>query len=118
MNPRDLTQYRFLVFVTLNICYAMQMGSETYLVPAITMGSIIVFYCAHWSTYCTGQLRFSRFDVTEAQMIVISILLTTAMFGPGIWNISLLGLRLKVLVVGTCSVFGVWQLCGYLKVSF
>jgi len=106
------------VFVTLNICYAMQMGSESYLVPTITMGSIVVFYCAHWSTYCTGQLRFSRFDVTEAQMTVISILMTTALFGPGIWDISLLGLRLKVLVVGTCSVFGVWQLCGYLKVIF
>lgn len=48
------------VFVTLNVCYAMQMGSERDLVPAITMGSLVLFYCAHWSTYCTGQLRFSR----------------------------------------------------------
>ena len=62
--------------------------------------SVVIFYCAHWSTYCTGQLRFarfgspesekeresSRFDVTEAQMVVISVLLITAVFGDGIWG--------------------------------
>jgi hypothetical protein len=67
--------------------------------------SIALFYTAHWSTYCTGQLRFSkltlidgfsvidnklhffRFDVTEAQISVIGVLIFTAIVGPGIWNI-------------------------------
>lgn len=78
----------YLVFVTLNICYSMQIGSERYLVLLVAMSSVIIFYCAHWSTYCTGQLRFSRFDVTEAQFVVIGILLLTAIVGPEFWSIT------------------------------
>lgn len=66
----------------------MKMGDERFLVLIIIIASVTLFYCAHWSTYCTGQLRFSRFDVTEAQMIVIGVLITTAVGGPEIWIIS------------------------------
>jgi len=104
------------VLVTLNICYAMQMGAERYLVLTVAVVAVVLFYCAHWATYCTGQLRFSKFDVTEAQMIVIMILLTTALFGPGIWSLSLFGIKLKSLVVCTCGVFVLIQLAGYLKI--
>lgn len=76
------------MFVTLNICYSMQMGSERYLVLLVAMASAIIFYSAHWSTYCTGQLRFSRFDVTEAQFVVIGILLLTFADGPGFWSVT------------------------------
>lgn len=76
------------VLVTLNLCYAMQLGLHVNFVFTTVVISVAMFYAAHWSTYCTGYLKFSRFDVTEAQMIVISILLLTAAFGPGIWSIS------------------------------
>ena len=79
------------VFVTLNVCYAMQLGQERNLAFMTAVVSLILFYCAHWSTYCTGQLRFSRFDVTEAQMMVIGMLLATATFGPGMWSVAVRG---------------------------
>jgi ethanolaminephosphotransferase len=66
----------------------MQLGQERNLAFMTAVVSLTVFYCAHWSTYCTGQLRFSRFDVTEAQMMVIGMLLATATFGPGMWSVA------------------------------
>ncbi|KAK6062048.1 CDP-alcohol phosphatidyltransferase [Cooperia oncophora] len=48
------------VFVTLNICYAMSLGHMTNAVMFVSIVSVVMFYAAHWSTYCTGQLRFSR----------------------------------------------------------
>uniref|UniRef100_A0A183DKF6 Aa_trans domain-containing protein n=1 Tax=Gongylonema pulchrum TaxID=637853 RepID=A0A183DKF6_9BILA len=48
------------VFVTLNICYAMLIGEERYLVLLVVILSVTLFYCAHWSTYCTGQLKFAK----------------------------------------------------------
>ncbi|KAL3070559.1 hypothetical protein niasHT_032349 [Heterodera trifolii] len=106
------------VFVTLNICYAMQLGSYRHLVLITMMVSLGLFYTAHWSTYCTGQLRFSKFDVTEAQMMVISILVATSLFGPGIWNIELFGLQfqLKIIFMSVCLLGSVWHFFSYLKV--
>uniref|UniRef100_A0AC34GHS4 Uncharacterized protein n=1 Tax=Panagrolaimus sp. ES5 TaxID=591445 RepID=A0AC34GHS4_9BILA len=106
------------VFVTLNICYAMQLGQIRYGVLIINVISIILFYAAQWSTYCTGQLRFSKFDVTEAQMTVIGVLFFTGIFGPGIFAIHLFGLSFKYLVVGGCFILSVFQLLGYVKVIF
>lgn len=91
------------VLVTLNLCYAMQvttlslfqypafkLGLHTDIVFGTVVVSVIMFYCAHWSTYCTGFLKFSRFDVTEAQLVVIIVLLLTTIFGPSIWSISVI----------------------------
>lgn len=66
----------------------MKMGDERFLVLIIIIISVALFYCAHWATYCTGQLRFSRFDVTEAQMVVIGVLIFTGVSGPEIWTTS------------------------------
>uniref|UniRef100_A0A914CLX8 diacylglycerol cholinephosphotransferase n=1 Tax=Acrobeloides nanus TaxID=290746 RepID=A0A914CLX8_9BILA len=106
------------VFVMLNVCHAMQLGDCRYVVLGCTVLAVVVFYCAHWSTYCTGQLRFSRFDVTEAQMVVISVLLVTALFGPQIWNISLFGTRFKYITLAGCYILCIWQVAGYMKVIF
>ncbi|CAB3400174.1 unnamed protein product [Caenorhabditis bovis] len=105
------------VFVTLNICYAMSLGTVTNGVLIVSIISVTLFYCAHWSTYCTGQLRFSRFDVTEAQMSVIAVLLTTALFGNNIWDISLLfGYNLKHLVLFSSLIVSAYQIYGYMNV--
>ncbi|TMS36783.1 hypothetical protein L596_003865 [Steinernema carpocapsae] len=106
------------VFVTLNICYAMQLGKIRYAVLAINVISIIVFYCAHWSTYCTGQLRFAKFDVTEAQMTVISVMAVTTLFGPTIWAKEIFGFQFKYLVVMGSLIMCSWQIVGYVNVIF
>lgn len=66
----------------------MQMGTERYLVLLVVVISAITFYSAHWSTYCTGQLKFSQFDVTEAQFVIIGVLLITSIFGCELWSIK------------------------------
>lgn len=66
----------------------MQLGLHVNFVFSTVVISVALFYCAHWSTYCTGFLKFSRFDVTEAQLVVIIILLLTALVGPGFWSVS------------------------------
>ncbi|CAD6186796.1 unnamed protein product [Caenorhabditis auriculariae] len=104
------------VFVTLNVCYALQLGTVRAAVFVICAFSASVFYSAHWSTYCIGQLRFSKFDVTEAQMSVIAMLLTTAIFGPQIWSIGILGYSLKHLLVTISFLGTAYQTLGYLSV--
>uniref|UniRef100_A0A0R3Q776 TRC8_N domain-containing protein n=1 Tax=Brugia timori TaxID=42155 RepID=A0A0R3Q776_9BILA len=85
------------VLVTLNVCYAMLLGQERYMVLFVTVLSVVLFYCAHWSTYCTGRLKFAKqvffsfqdvrlFDVTEAQMTILVVLLMTSIFGTGFWT--------------------------------
>eukprot|EP00081_Caenorhabditis_elegans_P007592 NP_001257201.1 Choline/EthanolaminePhosphoTransferase [Caenorhabditis elegans] len=107
------------VFVTLNICYAMSLGTVPYGVLIVSVISVVMFYCAHWSTYCTGQLRFSKFDVTEAQMSVISVLLFTAIFGNGVWETPIaFGYTLKYFVVGSSFLVSLYQIHGYVHVIF
>lgn len=48
------------VFVTLNICYALQMGLVKNLVWLCVILSVSTFYAAHWSTFCTGHLKFGK----------------------------------------------------------
>uniref|UniRef100_A0A1I7XKB5 CHHC U11-48K-type domain-containing protein n=1 Tax=Heterorhabditis bacteriophora TaxID=37862 RepID=A0A1I7XKB5_HETBA len=104
------------VFVTLNIAYALKLGDVPCGAFFICVVAISLFYCAHWSTYCTGQLRFSRFDVTEAQMTVIGLLLTTALFGPGIWSIGVCGYQLRHLMLFGSLLASIYQGVGYLSV--
>lgn len=39
--------------------------------------------------------RFAKFDVTEAQMVIIGMLLTTSIVGPGLWTIGMLKKKFK-----------------------
>jgi hypothetical protein len=96
----------------------MQLGEYRYVVLVVAMISLVMFYCAHWSTYCTGQLRFSRFDVTEAQMMVIGVLILTAVCGPSIWSIHVFKINFKPVMLTCCFVMAFWQVAGYLKVIF
>ncbi|VDN84507.1 unnamed protein product [Brugia pahangi] len=134
------------VLVTLNICYAMLLGQERYMVLFVTVLSVVLFYCAHWSTYCTGRLKFAKqvffffvliyylvsgcpFDVTEAQMTILVVLLMTSIFGTGFWtekvisklflpsfdsNIWLLHISLKHVAIFISSLMCVSQIGDYL----
>ena len=48
------------VFVCLSLCLSLSLGHfEGIIVLAFTY-AIVTFYTAHWTTYCTGTLRFER----------------------------------------------------------
>ena len=55
----------------------------------------------------TGTMKFGRFDVTEAQLCIMSMMLANTVFGPGLWDVSLLGVTTLRYVP---SVFA--SLCG------
>ena len=60
-----------------------------------------------FQTYVTGTMKFGRFDVTEAQLCIMSMMLANTVFGPGLWDVSLLGVTTLRYVP---SVFA--SLCG------
>ncbi|KAL3981659.1 CDP-alcohol phosphatidyltransferase family protein [Acanthocheilonema viteae] len=102
------------VLVTLNICYAMLLGQERYVVLFVTVSSVVLFYCAHWSTYCTGRLKFAKFDVTEAQMAILVILLVTSIFGTSFWTKQFLHISLKYVAIFISSLMCISQISDYL----
>ncbi|RCN33460.1 CDP-alcohol phosphatidyltransferase [Ancylostoma caninum] len=106
------------VFVTLNVAYALRLGDVRCGTFFIVIVAISLFYCAHWSTYCTGQLSFSRFDVTEAQVTIILLLLITAVCGPNIWTIGILGYQLRHLLLFFTLIGSLYQCSSYLDVIF
>ncbi|VDP08191.1 unnamed protein product [Heligmosomoides polygyrus] len=106
------------VFVTLNVAFAMRLGEVRCGTFFIIIVSVSLFYCAHWSTYCTGQLRFARFDVTEAQMTIIVILTVTSLFGANVWTIGVFGYQLRHLLLFTTLLLTVYQSSCYLSVIF
>ncbi|EYC12645.1 hypothetical protein Y032_0046g1341 [Ancylostoma ceylanicum] len=106
------------VFVTLNVAYALRLGDVRCGTFFVVIVAISLFYCAHWSTYCTGQLSFSKFDVTEAQVTIILLLLITAVFGPNIWTIGILGYQLRHLLLLGTLIGSLYQCSSYLDVIF
>eukprot|EP00123_Amoebidium_parasiticum_P012179 comp21176_c0_seq1/m.28709 comp21176_c0_seq1/g.28709 ORF comp21176_c0_seq1/g.28709 comp21176_c0_seq1/m.28709 type:complete len:401 (-) comp21176_c0_seq1:66-1268(-) len=73
----------------------------------VVINFLLAFYCAHWQTFVTGVLEFGWVDVTEGQMLMIAVHLTTALLGPAIWNLPVAivpGLQLKhVVALGATS---------------
>ncbi|KHJ88589.1 CDP-alcohol phosphatidyltransferase [Oesophagostomum dentatum] len=106
------------VFVTLNVAYAMRLGDVRCGTFFVIVVAVSLFYCAHWSTYCTGQLRFAQFDVTEAQMTIILILLITSICGPNVWAIGVLGYQLRHVLLLITLILALGQCSSYLDVIF
>merc|ERR1712226_359800 len=78
--------------------------------PEVNMYSFLLtcfnFYLAHWLTYCTGVLHFGYFDITEAQVVIMSQLILTALSGPSFWDqqVMIVGeMRILVVVIGTLA---------------
>ena len=78
------------VFVSLSVCLSVQLGQQASLMLVLCVMATALFYMAHWQTYVTGELRFAKFDVTEAQMTIIVIQLMSAIFGSDIWTYEVL----------------------------
>ncbi|XP_034949789.1 cholinephosphotransferase 1 isoform X3 [Chelonus insularis] len=86
------------VFVALSACISVQLGYYPSWMFFQCFCAMTLFYCAHWQSYVSGSLRFGKIDVTEAQFTIITIHLTSAIFGPTIWMTELpfIGIELKV----------------------
>ncbi|ETN70819.1 CDP-alcohol phosphatidyltransferase [Necator americanus] len=106
------------VFVTLNVAYAMRLGDVRCGTFFIVIVAVSLFYCAHWSTYCTGQLSFSKFDVTEAQITIIVLLLITSVFGPNIWTVGVLDYELRHVLLFLTLIGASYQGSSYFDVIF
>ncbi|XP_074108341.1 choline/ethanolaminephosphotransferase 1 bbc isoform X1 [Cotesia typhae] len=95
------------VFVALSACIAVQLGHYPNWMFFQCFCAMTLFYCAHWQSYVSGSLKFGKIDVTEAQFTIISIHLTSAIFGPEIWMTEipyLNGLQLKYLIGGVTTI--------------
>lgn len=83
--------------MTLNICYALSLGQVDGAVIIVNVISVVIFYCAHWSTYCTGQLRFARWeDVRKYSKVSKEIWTKGGPIGPNyfssdIFHITIVG---------------------------
>merc|ERR1712012_1285379 len=93
-------------FVTLAGACTMGMGYLPYFMMFECFTATVLFYMAHWQTYVTGKMRFGKFDVTEAQLIMMSTMMTSALFGTGFWGWQMVGvmpLRWMPLICGTIA---------------
>ena len=93
-------------FVTLAGACTMGMGYLPYFMMFECFTATILFYMAHWQTYVTGKMRFGKFDVTEAQLIMMTTMMTSAIFGTGFWGWQMFGvmpLRWMPLICGTIA---------------
>merc|ERR1712241_696067 len=79
------------IFVTLAGACAMGMGHIQYFMMFQCLMASSLFYLAHWQTYVTGQMKFGKFDVTEAQICMIFMMSMTGLFGTSFWNWPLFG---------------------------
>lgn len=78
---------------------SVQFGEFPTWMVLLCTSATALFYSAHWQTYVSGTLKFSRFDVTEMQHTIIVMHIISAVAGVGVWNsyIPVLGIRLKLI---------------------
>lgn len=104
------------VLTALILCATMQTGA-TSLAIVLFFLTIIPFFMSNWEESNTGVMRFGVVGVTEAQFLIMIILLVTAFFGPGIWH-----KRLYLPILGcyfTVRILLVWcSICAVLHQSF
>lgn len=73
------------IFIALMVAINCKMGDDPPILFLQCSYAICLFYIAHWQTYVSGSLRFGKFDVTEIQITIMFMLLTTTLLGSSIW---------------------------------
>jgi phosphatidylglycerophosphate synthase len=107
------------VFISLEILLALQFGFYPDVMLWICMISLVLFYSAHWQTYCSGTMKFYKFDVTEAQILVMLLCATTSAFSPKIWSYKPFGFwEIKVWIMVWFLLMAANQLYCYFHVVF
>lgn len=79
------------VFVSLASCCAVRLGLYPGWMLFQCLCASTLFYCAHWQTYVSGTLTFGTIDVTEGQIVVMLVMLTSSFesfFNMEIWSSS------------------------------
>jgi len=79
------------VFVSVASCCAVRLGLYPGWMLFQCLCASTLFYCAHWQTYVSGTLQFGTIDVTEGQIVVMLVMLTSSIesfFDLEIWSSS------------------------------
>lgn len=79
------------VFVSVASCCAVRLGMYPGWMLFQCLCASTLFYCAHWQTYVSGTLTFGTIDVTEGQIVVMLVMLTSSFesfFNLDIWSSS------------------------------
>lgn len=86
------------IFISLIVSIACKHGFSPQLLFFQCCFAICLFYTAHWQTFVSGSLRFGKFDVTEIQLSIMSMLIVTGIFGNSIWThrLPILDLQLNI----------------------
>lgn len=88
------------VFVSLSAAAMLKSGGRFgVIVLLIHCGP---FFIANWEEFQTGEMRFGKIGVTEAQLIEITCFLTTAIFGQDFWTQEIIGFERRQLFVSLC----------------
>lgn len=107
-----------IVFVVVGVCMMVELGSTPSLLFVECFATMFVYYAAHWQTYCSGIMRFSFFDVTEAQLLIILMHILTGMFGTSMWQAEIpsTGLPFKMIPASVSIVVGLIACANYFHV--
>jgi len=109
------------IFVTVSISCALSLGSNPNYLFFFFINNSALFYVAHWQSYCSGKLSFSKIDVTEAQVEAIFGYIAAGIYGPQVflnrvsflpYNVSIA--KSLILVVGLGALF--YCLCAFAKI--
>jgi len=98
------------VFVSVASCCAVRLGLYPGWMLFQCLCASTLFYCAHWQTYVSGTLQFGTIDVTEGQIVVMLVMLTSSIesfFELEIWSSSVfMEISPVILYMGTGFAIG------------
>ncbi|XP_038062440.1 choline/ethanolaminephosphotransferase 1-like isoform X2 [Patiria miniata] len=87
------------VCVTIEFGICMKIGGRPELFVPFMLTAMFMFFTAHWQTYISGLVRFTTFDVLEAQQALCFGYLATAVMGPDIWAKKAFALEWRELII-------------------
>ncbi|KAM4676643.1 cholinephosphotransferase 1 [Discoglossus pictus] len=107
-----------IVFVAVGTTVAVRLGTLPGWLFFCSFVGMFMFYCAHWQTYVSGNLKFGIIDVTELQLSVTIIFLLSAFGGTTLWDyeIPLTGLPLKTIPILGIVGGAILSLSSYFRV--
>lgn len=104
------------MFLVMGACIATKLGSHPTLMMFEVFSMLFIFYSVHWQAYCSGIINFQYIDSMEIQFIVLLLYLLTGLFGPGVWDVEVLGCPMKFLPATISLVIGYFCCLGRLSI--
>merc|ERR1719442_327118 len=112
------------VFVSIASSCAVRLGLYPGWMLFQCLCASTLFYCAHWQTYVSGTLTFGTIDVTEGQIVVMLVMITSSVesfFNLDIWTSSLYFFSLNQLTTmfgGLCGLYSMFKTDGTIDKIF